>query len=142
MDHPVIVYDGECNVCSGLVRFILKRDVNKIFQFTPAQSLSGSRLIDGSGLSEDPRNTIVLIDGESYYRRSTAALQIARRLPLPWKLLFAFKLIPKPVRDWIYRLVAVRRYRLFGKRDTCFLPVSKFGDRFLAESDERNPGSE
>jgi len=128
---PVVLFDGVCNLCNGSVRFVIERDPHKHFQFAPLQSETATTLI---GRTADPLampDSIVLVDDGRLYVRSTAALRIARRLRFPWPLLWLFMAVPRPLRDWVYDLIARRRYGWFGKRDTCMVPTKEIRDRFL-----------
>jgi predicted DCC family thiol-disulfide oxidoreductase YuxK len=128
---PVVLFDGVCNLCNGSVRFVIERDPHKHFQFAPLQSETATTLI---GRTADPLampDSIVLVDDGRLYVRSTAALRIARRLRFPWPLLWLFMAVPRPLRDWVYDLIARHRYGWFGKRDTCMVPTKEIRDRFL-----------
>ena len=128
---PVVLFDGVCNLCNGSVRFVIERDPHKHFQFAPLQSETATTLI---GRTADPLampDSIVLVDDGRLYVRSTAALRIARRLRFPWPLLCLFMAVPRPLRDWVYDLIARHRYGWFGKRDTCMVPTKEIRDRFL-----------
>lgn len=130
-DGPVILFDGECNLCNGAVNFIIRRDPRKRFRFAPYQSAPGRALADQAGLTEAASGTIILLEEGHARARSTAALRIARRLRGLWPLLYVFIIIPRPIRDWVYDWVARNRYRWFGKRDECMIPGPEVKDRFL-----------
>ena len=128
---PVVLFDGVCNLCNGSVRFVIERDPHKHFQFAPLQSETATTLI---GRTADPLampDSIVLVDDGRLYVRSTAALRIARRLRFPWPLLWLFMAVPRPLRDWVYDVIARHRYGWFGRRDTCMVPTKEIRDRFL-----------
>lgn len=129
--HPTLLFDGVCNLCSGSVQFILKRDTRGRFRFASLQSDAGRRLMTGHGLDPDALSSVVLIEDGRAYQESAAALRIARHLPGAWKLLRVFTVIPRPLRDAIYRLIARNRYRWFGKTETCWLPTPELRARFL-----------
>ena len=131
MEQPVIVFDGFCNLCNASVDFVMRRDLNGLFQFAPNQSEAGEVIVSQADLDEIEADTIVLWEDGSTYVRSTAVLRIARRLPFPWKLAYVFIIIPRPIRDFFYRMLASNRYRLFGKRDTCRIPTPEERTRFL-----------
>lgn len=131
MEQPVIVFDGVCNLCNASVDFIIKRDPRGVFQFAPNQSEAGEEIIEQAGLDVFEADTLVLWENGSTYVRSTAVLRTARRLGFPWKLAFAFIVIPRPIRDFVYRLLAKNRYRIFGMRDTCRVPTPEERTRFL-----------
>lgn len=129
--HPTILFDGVCNLCNGSVQFILRRDPGQRFRFASLQSEAGRRLVTGHGLDPDELSSVILIEDGRVYRESTAALRIARHLSGAWKLLRVFVLIPRPIRDAVYRLIARNRYRWFGKQETCWLPTPELRARFL-----------
>lgn len=130
--RPIIVFDGVCNLCDGLVRFVLARDRRRRFRFAANQSPAGRRLL-GDTATEAFRRTLFLVDGEHIDWQSTAVLRIARGLGLPWSLAWIFVLVPRPIRDALYRFVARRRYRWFGRRDECRLPLPSEIDRFVTD---------
>ena len=126
-DRPVILFDGVCNLCTGSVRFVIERDSRRQFRFASLQSAAAERLLG----SRDQLESMVLVAGGKVYRKSTAALLIARRLDGLWPLLGAFLVIPKFLRDAVYDWIGRRRYRMFGKRDVCWTPKPELADRFL-----------
>ena len=128
---PVVLFDGVCNLCNGSVRFVIERDPHKHFQFAPLQSETATTLIAGTADPLAMPDSIVLVDEGRLYVRSTAALRIARRLRFPWPLLRVFMAVPRPLRDWVYDVIARHRYGWFGKRDTCMVPTKEIRDRFL-----------
>jgi predicted DCC family thiol-disulfide oxidoreductase YuxK len=129
---PTILFDGVCNLCNGSVQFILKRDPQARFRFASLQSEAGRRLVTEQGLDPEVLNSVILIEDGRVYRESTAALRIARHMAGAWKLLRVFVLIPRPIRDVAYRLIARNRYRWFGKSETCWLPTPELRARFLS----------
>lgn len=130
-DTPVILFDGVCSFCNATVRFLLRRDREGRFLFAPLQSEAGQSLQRMHGLAADALDTMILVQGEHAYHRSTAALKIARRLGGPWALLYVFIVLPAPLRDAAYNLVARNRYRWFGKQDACMVPTEQQRSRFL-----------
>jgi predicted DCC family thiol-disulfide oxidoreductase YuxK len=130
----IILFDGVCNLCSGVVRFVIARDPHAHFRFAALQSDAARRACAEVGatppVAVDPDTIIVVVNGRAL-ERSDAALAIAARLPFPWPLLGIFRVLPRGVRDWLYRLVARNRYRWFGKSDTCMMPTPELRARFL-----------
>ena len=126
-DRPVILFDGVCNLCTGSVQFVIERDSRRQFRFASLQSAAAERLLG----SRDQLESMVLVAGGKVYRKSTAALLIARRLDGLWPLLAAFLVIPKFLRDAVYDWIGSRRYRMFGKRDVCWTPKPELAERFL-----------
>jgi predicted DCC family thiol-disulfide oxidoreductase YuxK len=127
----VILFDGVCNLCNASVLFVVRRDPAARFQFAALQSPAATRLLASIPHPGPLPDAIVLVDGARVYTRSTAALRIARGLTFPWPLLYGFIVVPRAIRDWVYELVAARRYRWFGKRDECMVPTPELRARFL-----------
>jgi predicted DCC family thiol-disulfide oxidoreductase YuxK len=119
-DHPVVLFDGVCNLCNGVVRFIIARDPAARFRFAPLPPAD-------TGATD----SIVLVEAGQRYTRSTAALRIARGLRFPWPVLYALMLAPRPLRDLVYDWVARHRYCWFGKRAACMVPTPEVRSRFL-----------
>ena len=127
----IIIFDGYCNFCSGAVLFILKRDPRARFRFAASQSSGGIEILESKGLGELAAHSIILIDRDRIYERSGAALRIARGLRGLWPVLYVFMLLPRGWRDAVYTRIARNRYRLFGKREACFIPTAGIRDRFI-----------
>lgn len=130
-DHPIVLFDGVCNFCNASANFILKRDPKGVFRFAPLQSEAAKGLLEKFHLPLDDLDTMVLIENGKAYTRSTAGLRIARHLNAAWPLLYGFIVLPRFFRDTIYRLIARNRYRWFGKRETCMIPLPEWKERFL-----------
>jgi len=130
-ESSVILFDGICNLCNGIVQFIIKRDPKGKFRFASLQSESGQKLLGKFGLPSDEFDSIVLIEGEQYFLKSTAGLRIIKELGGHWKLLFVFIYLPASFRDFIYDQIASSRYRIFGKRESCMIPTPELKARFL-----------
>lgn len=127
----LILFDGHCNLCSGTVQFILKHDRKAKFRFAYLQSEYGKAVLQKHQLPIDSFGTFVLVENNTVFTKSTAALRILKSLSGMWPLLYVAIIIPRFLRDAIYALVARNRYKWFGKRDSCWLPDSKWKDRFL-----------
>ena len=128
---PLILYDGVCPLCTASVISVIRRDPRKRFHFAALQSPLGRMLLARYRLPQDAFQTFVLITEDGHDTRSTAVLKVARELDGPWPLLYGFILVPAPIRDLVYRIVARHRYRWFGKRDTCLVPSADIRDRFV-----------
>jgi predicted DCC family thiol-disulfide oxidoreductase YuxK len=131
MQQAVILFDGECNLCSWSVQFIIKRDPQAHFRFAALQSPAGRRLLGACGADGPAADSVVLIEGASCYTRSDATLRIARRLAGAWPLLATLAVVPRPLRDWAYDAVARKRFRWFGRADSCLVPTPALRDRFV-----------
>lgn len=130
---PIILFDGICNLCNSSVQFIIKRDAKAIFKFAPLQSLAALDLLEKYQLDKTPLDSIIYLKEEVLYSKSTAALLICKHLNGLWPLLYAFIIIPRPLRDRIYQWIAKNRYRWFGKRKECMIPDDGILKRFLDE---------
>lgn len=131
MEHPVILFDGVCNLCNGSVLFIIKRDPKARFRFASLQSAYGESFLKKHGLSTKEYDSIILIDGGRLYTQSSAALRIAKRLGGAWPLLYIGMMVPKFLRDAIYNFIAKNRYRWFGKKEACMIPTPELRSRFM-----------
>lgn len=133
MDPPgaIVLFDGTCAFCEGSVRFIAKRDPRGYFRFGASQSASAVALLAEHGITRDAARSIVLIEGGQVYLRSTASLRIARRLGFPWSLAGVFLIVPRPIRDAVYRIVAAVRHRLAGSSNACEIPPPEIRERLI-----------
>ena len=130
-NHAVVLFDGVCNLCNGLVNFLVDHDQEAYFKLAALQSDEGKALLEKYGLSSEALDSLILIEEGQVYQRSSAALRIARRFGRAWTLLYALILVPPPVRDRIYDWVAENRYSWFGRRDQCRRPTPELEERFL-----------
>ncbi|GIQ70451.1 thiol-disulfide oxidoreductase DCC family protein [Xylanibacillus composti] len=129
-DRAVILFDGACNFCNASVQFILKRDPNGCFQFASQQGDAGRQLMDRYEVPSSI-NSIVLIKNNQAYYKSDAALQICKQLSGAWRMCAWLLVIPRPVRNLFYDVLARNRYKWFGKSESCMLPKPEFRSRFL-----------
>ena len=127
----ILLFDGVCNLCNGFVQFMIKRDPNGKFKYASLQSDTARKLLSRFGLPKDDFDSFVLIKGDKYYLKSTAALQVLKELGGVWSLFYAFIVLPRSFRDFIYDGVAKNRYRIFGKRNECMIPTPDLERRFL-----------
>lgn len=128
---PIVLYDGVCGLCNRSVQLILRNDRRGRFRFAALQSDVGKALLRRHGLPEDALDTVVLVEGGRAYRKSRAALRIARRMDAPWPALWPLVVVPRPVADFLYDRVAKHRYQVFGKTEACMLPPPEVRARFL-----------
>lgn len=126
-----VLFDGVCNFCNASVNFIIERDKAGYFRFAPLQSETGEGLIAEHGIDTSSTDSIIVVENEKAYTHSSAALRIAKRLDGIWSWSYVFIAVPKPIRDFCYKLFARYRYRLFGKQDTCMMPTPEIRARFL-----------
>lgn len=131
LKHGIVLFDGDCNFCNSSVQFIIKRDQAMMFQFASLQSEIGQALL-GQYEVDRSIDSIVVIQNEKAYTKSTAALQIAKHLDGFWKLLAILRIIPAFMRDPFYNWFAANRYRWFGKQEVCKIPTPEERARFLS----------
>ncbi len=130
-NKSIILFDGVCNLCNNSVQFIIKNDKKHHFIFTSLQSDAAQEVLLHFKLKNSNFDSIILIQNNKVYQKSTAILHISRHLTGFWKLNYVFIIIPKFIRDFVYTFIAKNRYKWFGKRDTCMLPTQKLKTRFL-----------
>jgi predicted DCC family thiol-disulfide oxidoreductase YuxK len=130
-DRPIIVFDGHCALCSGWVSFILRRDHRATYRLLPAQTPIGHALYVHYGLDPQDYETYILIQNGVAWFKSDATIRMAQGLGFPWSLAGIFRVVPSPWRDRLYDLIARNRFRLLGRRATCYRPDPRHADRFL-----------
>jgi len=131
-NKSIILFDGVCNLCNSSVQFVLKHDKNKNFLFASLQSDAATKiLLQLNKKSFENFDSIVLVENEQLYFKSTAALKIAKNLNGFIQILYAFIIVPAPIRDYVYDFIARNRYNWFGKKDKCMIPDKEFSERFL-----------
>jgi predicted DCC family thiol-disulfide oxidoreductase YuxK len=131
-DNPLMLFDGVCNLCSASMRFVLKYDRTHAIRFATMQSTTGQAMLHRLGLPTGEYESFLFIEKGQVHAQSRAALRLARSLAFPWRqMVWAASILPRPLADWLYRLIARNRYRLFGKRDTCLVPQPHEKARFL-----------
>ena len=128
---PIILFDAECILCSANAQFVLTHDRKKRFRLAAMQGELGSGLYRRFGIDPTNPDSIIVVDGDKMLRDSDAVLAIYAGLDWPWKALGLFRLVPRFIRDPLYLFVARNRYRIFGKRESCWLPSPEFRDRLL-----------
>lgn len=128
---PIILFDAECVLCSANAQFVLKHDKAGYFRLASMQGEVGTGLYRDNGLNPlDPSSMLVVDDGK-VRQDSDAVLFIYEALGYPWRLAILFRIVPRFIRDPIYRWIARNRYRLFGKRASCWIAPPEFKDRIL-----------
>ena len=127
----IVLFDGFCNLCSWSVQFIIKRDRKDYYRFASLQSKIAKELLNPFNLTADVDQSVVLLENNSIYLKSDAALRIVRKLKGYWKYLYYLIYLPRFLRDAIYDLIARNRFRWFGKKETCFLPEKDISYKFL-----------
>jgi predicted DCC family thiol-disulfide oxidoreductase YuxK len=130
-EHPLIVFDGECVLCCRSAQLVLKHDRARTFRLTTAQGRLGQALYRHFGLSHGTRGTMLLLAHGRLFTHGDAAIGIAERLGRPFRMAAAARLVPPRLRNPLYRMVARSRFRMFGRRATCWVPTPDIADRIL-----------
>lgn len=129
----IILFDGVCNLCDSLVQFVVKHDQQDQFRFVALQSELGQKIIAHIGINDKNIDSVVLyIPGKAYYTKSNAAIQIAKNLGGIFHLGTLFRILPTPLRNWVYDYVASKRYHWYGRKTTCMIPTNELSSKFLA----------
>jgi len=129
--HAIIVFDAECLLCSANAQFVLDHDRQDRFLLASMQGEAGSALYRQFGIDPTDPDTLIVVEGDRVRRDSDAILAIWTELGWPWRAVAIFRIVPRALRDPVYRWIARNRYRLFGRRETCWLPDIAFRDRVL-----------
>lgn len=132
-ERRIILFDGVCNLCERTVQLVIRNDRRSRFRFAPLQSAAGRRLLaEHDAGNAEGLSSVILIEGGRVYRKSRAALRIARRMDGAWPLLFyCCYWIPPFLANPIYDFIGSRRYRWFGRKESCWMPDDDLRERFL-----------
>lgn len=131
VQSPIIFFDGVCNFCNSSVNFIIRYDKKKLFKFASLQSDIAKKLITDIEINQEKPDSIILLQNNKTYQKSTAALKIAQKLRFPLSTLIIFIAVPKFIRDFVYNIIAKNRYKWFGKKSECMIPSPDLKERFL-----------
>jgi predicted DCC family thiol-disulfide oxidoreductase YuxK len=134
--NPIVLYDGVCGLCNRAVQFLLRRDRQDRFRFAPLQSDFAITLLQRHGIDHTKLDTVYAVvnhgeDNEQLLAKGDAFLLFAKVLGGIWNVARVGRVIPRPVRNWLYDLVAANRYRVFGKAESCMLPDPASKHKFL-----------
>ena len=127
----IVVFDAQCLVCSGWVRFLLRHDRRGVLRFASMQGATGRALLAQAGLRVDGLQTLLLVDGPRSWQNTAAIFRVLHALGWPWRLAWIGWLVPAPLRDAAYRWLARNRYRVFGRSGQCMLVPPGLAARFL-----------
>jgi len=119
----IILYDGICKLCNAWCQFVIRHDKNSIFKLASMQSDKGQDILKNLEQPTTKFETMLYIENNTLYKKSSAFLQIVRHLPFPIKSFLILKLIPNVIRDYIYDQIALNRYKIFGQYKECRIPL-------------------
>lgn len=128
---PIIVFDAQCILCSAHAQFVLRHDHGRHFRLASMQNETGAALYRRFGIDPANPESLIIVDGDQLLRDSDAVLAIYAGLGWPWKVAALARLVPRFVRDPVYRWLARNRYRFFGRSETCWVPSPGDADRML-----------
>jgi predicted DCC family thiol-disulfide oxidoreductase YuxK len=129
---PLLLFDGVCNLCASSVQFVLKHDHRRLVRFSSIQSEAGSKLYREHGFDPEQPQSMLLITDYGSFTQSDAAIELAQLMGGWLSAAVCFKIVPRPIRDAVYLLIAKNRYRIFGKKDQCWLPRPEWKERFVS----------
>ena len=132
IQQPVIFFDGVCNLCNASVQFVIAHDKKDQFGFTALQGDYAKEILPKFNADLEKLNTILLLEDGKLYTKSSAALRVARKLNGLIPLLYAFIIVPKIFRDWVYDIIAKNRYRWWGRQESCWVPTPDLKSKFIA----------
>ena len=130
---PILLFDGHCNLCNGWVQFIVQRDSNGTIRFASLQSPAGRRLLEENKIDENYIESLVFFEEEKYSVSSSAALRTLSYMDGWQQHLIFLAVVPRSLRDLVYRFIARNRYKWFGRREQCMIPTTELSKRFLPD---------
>ena len=128
--NKIILFDAQCNLCNAWCDFILRYDENNVFTLISMQSYNGQSFLIKNNYPTEQFETILYVEKNIIYEKSTAFIEIIKQLPYPIKILFIIKYIPKFIRDFTYKKIALNRYKIFGKCSECTIAKDEHGKHF------------
>jgi len=131
VDAPIILFDGICNFCNYWVNFILKHDKSGTIRFASLQGENGKKIQTELNINSSKIDSVILVFNQKAYFYSDAVIGIGQQMGGIYKASILFKIVPRPLRDFIYKYIAKNRYSWFGQRDACMIPTKEVKSRFL-----------
>lgn len=130
-DKTILLFDGYCNLCHSSVQFVLKHEKKSDLYFSSLQSTLGIELLNEYSIDPKETDSLVLIENNKAYTKSSAALRLAKHLKGIYPLAFGFMFVPSFIRNSVYDFIARNRYKWYGKKDSCMVPDPDMNKRFL-----------
>ena len=131
MEFPLIIYDGDCGLCNRSISFIIRHEKSEYLRFSPVGSAFAQKVMRANGLSPDDIDSIVLVESGNCHVESDAVVGVAKFLKWPWSMIAWSKAIPRPFRDWCYRLVAANRMKLGSADKVCDIADERIRRRII-----------
>lgn len=130
-NYEIVLFDGICNFCNSSINFVIDHDPEKHFKFASLQSEIGQEILRKYNKNTKNFDSVILLKNNTLYEKSAAALEITKHLSGLWKYLTVFGVLPTFFLNFFYDIVAKNRYRIFGKADSCRMPIPELRERFL-----------
>ena len=130
---PILLFDGHCNLCNVWVQFLVKRDASSTIRFASLQSVAGRRLLEDHKIDANYIDSLVLFEEEKISVSSNAALRTLSYFDGWERHLIFLSVVPRSLRDLVYRFIAKNRYKWFGRREQCMVPTAELSKRFLPD---------
>lgn len=130
-NKTILLFDGYCNLCQSSVQFVLKHEKKPEIYFTSLQSETGIQLLNQYGINPNEVDSLVLIENNKVFIKSSAALRVSKYLNGLYPLSFGLLIIPKFIRNMVYDFIAKNRYKWYGKKESCMIPDVDLVKRFL-----------
>ncbi len=132
----IVLYDGVCGLCNRAVQFLLKRDRRDRLRFASLQSDFAARVLQRHGMDPKSLDTVYAVlnygePNETLLAKGDAFLFFAKIIGGIWSVARVGRIIPRPIRNWLYDFIARHRYQVFGKSESCMLPDPKQRHKFL-----------
>lgn len=131
-DIAIVLFDGVCNFCDSSINRIIKHDKKNYFRFAPLQSATGQELLKKYSIDSSKTDSIILIENNKAYTRSTAILRITKHLNRLYPLMYPLLIIPPFIRNGVYDIIARNRYKWFGKKEVCMIPTPEVREKFIS----------
>jgi predicted DCC family thiol-disulfide oxidoreductase YuxK len=129
----IVFFDGVCNLCNASIDFILKRDTKNLFLVGALQEDFSKKILSNYSVKQDYLESLILLEENQIYFKSTAALRIARHLKGLWPIFYLLIALPVWIRDPVYDWIGRNRYRWFGKKNTCRIASPDEQTKFLSQ---------
>ncbi len=130
---PILLFDGHCNLCNAWVQYVVKRDSSSTIRFASLQSVAGRRLLEEHKIDANYIDSLVLFEEERFSVSSNAALRTLSYFDGWERHLIFLSVVPRSLRDLVYRFIAKNRYKWFGRRELCMVPTAELSKRFLPD---------
>jgi len=131
MTAPIYLFDGHCVLCSRAVHYVLHHETSPDMRFIAITSAEGRTLAAANDIDPDNPESFLIIEEDKILRSSDAIIALGRYVGGLHKIVVIGKILPRPIRDGLYSLIAKNRYKIFGRTESCYVPTPENRDRFV-----------